>query len=315
MNNRNKTLIMISVVVLAVLAMFLYANFRTAPVTKEGYYFDTHVSITVYSKHDARCIDDCMKMCERYDNLFSKTAEGSDVWNINHSNAKPVTIDSETYRLIEDSLVFCEETNGALDITVEGLINVWGFEDAENVSTLPSEKVLEEALSHVGYQNVILGENNTITVNDSQTKIDLGCIAKGYIADRIKEYLISKNVKSAIVSLGGNIVVIGSKPDKSEYKIGIKDPDSQGIISSVSVRDKSVVTSGTYERYIELDNTKYHHILDTKTGYPVNNNIKSVTITSDSSEIGDALSTACLILGEKESKALLEKYNAEAVFY
>ena len=112
------------------------------------------------------------------------------------------------------------------------------------------------------------------------------------------------------------MVVIGSKPDGSNYKIGIKDPDNpEGIIDSISVSDKSVVTSGTYERYVEYDGVKYHHILNTNTGYPVKTDVKSVTIISDSSLEGDALSTICLILGEEKSKDILEKYNAQAIFY
>ena len=152
--------------------------------------------------------------------------------------------------------------------------------------------------------------------NDSNVQVDLGFIAKGFVADKLKEYLVEKGVKSAIISLGGNVVVIGSKPDGSDYNIGIKDPDNpEGIIDSISVSDKSVVTSGTYERYVEYDGVKYHHILNTNTGYPVKTDVKSVTIISDSSLEGDALSTICLILGEEKSKDILEKYNAQAIFY
>lgn len=316
-NNRILRIIILVVLMAIIVAIAFLMGKRNKPISRDGYYFDTYVNLTVYNQKDAKYLDECLEMCERYEKLFSRTLEGSDIWNVNNSGGEAVSVDQETYYLIERALEFCEETDGAVDLTVAPLVDAWGFNHNDEVRTnKPSDEEIKEVLDKVNYKNVILLDNNMIKLEGEGTKIDLGFIAKGYIADKLKEYLVSKNVKNAIISLGGNIVVIGSKPDGNDYNIGIKDPINFGdIIQSLKVSDKSVVTSGTYERYAEYDGVKYHHILDTKTGYPVDNGVQSVTIVSDSSLEGDALSTICLILGEEDAKKILEKYNSKAYFY
>lgn len=347
MNDSSGNYIRILVVIAAVAAIVAVAFLlgkKSKPVSRDGYYFDTYVQFTVYSVKDSKCLDECLNMCERYENLFSRTVEGSDIYRINNAGGESVSVDPETYYLLERALEFCEETDGAADITIAPLTDLWGFThasfsgdgDAGNKTVIgngqeanesgnpdyavrtakPSEEEINAALEKVNYENVILEGNNTVRLEGEGTQIDFGFIAKGYIADKLKEYLVSKNVKSAIISLGGNVVVIGTKPDGSEYNIGIKDPDNNGdIIENLKVTDKSIVTSGTYERFVEYDGIRYHHILDTSIGYPVDNGVKSVTILSDSSLEGDALSTICLILGEDNSKEILSKYGAEAAFH
>ena len=324
-----KRLIQILIILLVtggILTAVVMMSKKGAVLSRDGYFFDTYVQITVYSSKDSKYLDDCLKLCEKYDNLFSPSIEGSDIYNINSAHANAVKVDEETYYLLKRALEFCDETKGAVDITIEPLTEVWGFthkegeyallEGADMKTVKPSDEKIQEALDKVDYTKIILEDDNYVRLADNDTRIDLGFIAKGYIADRIKDYLVSQGVKSAIVSLGGNVIVIGSKPDGSDYNIGIKNPDNSAEISdSIKVSDKSVVTSGTYERYVEYDGIKYHHILDTGTGYPVDDGVKSVTIISDSSLEGDALSTICLILGEEGSKDILEKYNAKAVFY
>lgn len=287
--------------------------------TRDGYYFDTYVSITVYSMKDLDLLEGCMEMCEKYDNSLGRLNLG-EMTMINQQAYAGVDVSDDTYYLFERALEFCDETNGAVDITIAPLLDIWGFTHDAKGNTLtdrkPSDLEIRQALKKVNYKKVKLYEGNRVKINESGVQVDLGFIAKGFVADKLKEYLVENNVESAIISLGGNVVVIGSKPDGSDYKIGIKDPDNpEGIIDSISVSNKSVVTSGTYERFVEYDGIKYHHILNTNTGYPVKTDVKSVTIISDSSLEGDALSTICLILGEEKSKDILEKYNARAIFY
>jgi thiamine biosynthesis lipoprotein len=287
--------------------------------TRDGYYFDTYVSITVYSMKDLDLLEGCMEMCEKYDNSLGRLNLG-EMTMINQQAYAGVDVSDDTYYLFERALEFCDETNGAVDITIAPLLDIWGFTHDAKGNTLtdrkPSDLEIRQALKKVNYKKVKLYEGNRVKINESGVQVDLGFIAKGFVADKLKEYLVENNVESAIISLGGNVVVIGSKPDGSDYKIGIKDPDNpEGIIDSISVSNKSVVTSGTYERFVEYDGVKYHHILNTNNGYPVKTDVKSVTIISDSSLEGDALSTICLILGEEKSKDILEKYNAQAIFY
>ena len=326
MSKKNLLQILILLLVTAgIIVSVVLTGRKGKSLNKDGYYFDTYVYLTVYSSKDSKYLDECLKMCERYDALFSPTIEGSDVYNINHAAGESVKVDPETYYLLQRAIEFCEETDGAVDITIAPLMDTWGLSHESGIlseagitgnKSKPSDIKVQDALKNVDYRNVILEDDYTVRLKNPETRIDLGFIAKGYIADKLKEYLVSKDVKSAIISLGGNVVVIGTKPDGSDYNIGIKDPDNSGeIIESLKANNSSVVTSGTYERYVEYDGIKYHHILDTTTGYPVDNGIKSVTVLSDSSLEGDALSTVCLILGEEGSKDILTKYNAEAVFH
>lgn len=285
--------------------------------------YDTVVTITLYGTTDDAILEDVAAMCMSYEALFSRTIEGSDVYRINHSNGAPVTVNPETLLLIKESIRFSELTDGAIDITIAPVRDLWDFTDsdmapaASDSFTLPDDTALSDALSHVDYHCIQYDEaTSTVTLTDSQAQIDLGFIAKGYIADKIKEYLLSQGVSSAIINLGGNVLTIGSKPDQTPFKIGIEKPfDTTSSLDVLSVNDRSVVTSGIYQRYATYNDKIYHHILNPETGYPVSGDLLSVTILSDSSMIGDALSTSCLLLGVEESKQLLANFdNVEAVF-
>ena len=158
---------------------------------------------------------------------------------------------------------------------------------------------------------------NTVTFSDPETIIDLGGIAKGYIADRMAEYLRGEGVTSAIIDLGGNLYCLGTKPGGQLFQVGIQYPyeDRQTVIGSLPAEDLSVVTSGVYERCFTVDGKLYHHILDTTTGYPVENDLLSVTIISDASVDGDALSTSCFALGMEAGMSLIENLEGvEAIF-
>ena len=175
---------------------------------------------------------------------------------------------------------------------------------------------MANACTHVNYQNIQI-EGNTVTLTDPQTQIDLGGIAKGYIADRLKEYLLSEGVEHALINLGGNTLAVGTKYDGSPFRIGIQKPFSEKneVITAVEITDRSVVSSGIYQRYFEKDGRIYHHILNPDTGYPYENNLLQVTIISDQSVDGDALSTCCFALGLKDGSKLIESLdNVQAIF-
>ncbi len=285
--------------------------------------YDTVVTITLYGTTDEAVLSDVANMCMSYEALFSRTIEGSDIYRINHSNGAPVTVNPETLLLIKESIRFSELTDGAIDITIAPVRDLWDFTDNDMASsasdsfTLPDDAALSDALSHVDYHCIQYNEaTNTVTLTDPQAQIDLGFIAKGYIADKIKEYLLSQGISSAIINLGGNVLTIGSKPDQTPFKIGIEKPfETTTSLDVLSVNDRSVVTSGIYQRYATYNDEIYHHILNPETGYPVSGDLLSVTILSDSSMIGDALSTSCLLLGVEKSKQLLANFdNVEAVF-
>lgn len=274
---------------------------NTEPITQTGFYFDTVIRVTLYDTRDTSVLDGCFSLADTYENMLSATIEGSDVWRINHSNGVPVTVSEDTVSLIQTALRYAELTDGKIDPTILPVSELWNF-GSDSTPHIPDEASLKEALTHVSYKTVTIDEN-TVTLSDPQAAIDLGFIAKGYIADRMKDYLLKQGVHSACINLGGNVMTIGSKPDGSPFKIGIQEAFAEeGVTAAViNICDISAVTSGIYERYFYENDVLYHHILDTATGYPVENDIASVTILSPSSVDADALSTTCYCLGVQES--------------
>ena len=190
-------------------------------------------------------------------------------------------VSSETATLIKKGLYYGKLSNGAFDITIGKVSSLWDFK-AENPS-VPDSAAIASALEHVDYQKVLVS-GNTVTMQDSQAAIDLGAIAKGYIADRLKDYLEEEGIRHATL-ISAEMFRQSAEADGSAFNIGIQEPFSEsGIpLTSVKIKDQSIVTSGTYQRYFEKDGTIYHHILDPKTGYPCQNGLSSVTIITDSS--------------------------------
>lgn len=317
---------------------------KKEPVVKTGFYFDTVITITLYGDSEALSplFEEVFAICERYDAMLDRTAADSDIARINKAAGSPVAVDPETLSLIQTACSYSALTDGLIDPTITPLLTLWGFgtdtagsdtqtdgsaaagSDTQTeyhpaaLAIPPDADALAEACTHVDYRSIVIDEQaGTVMLTDPDAAIDLGFIAKGYIADRIREYLVSKQVASAIINLGGNTLLIGDKPDKSPYRVGIQYPfgSAGDIITTLSVRDQSVVTSGVYERFVEADGVRYHHILHPKTGYPVENGLLSVTIITNSSTDADALSTACFLLGLSDGMALIESLpDTEALF-
>ncbi|HJB81791.1 MAG TPA: FAD:protein FMN transferase [Candidatus Mediterraneibacter intestinavium] len=283
-------------------------------LTMTGMYFDTVVTIEAWGT-SRDILDHCEELCDRYEHLFSRTLEDSEVSKINNSGGQPVTVSDETAELIRLGLEYGDISDGYFDITIASASELWDFTDNEE-KKFPDSEVLAEAAAHIDYHNVKV-EGNTVTLTDPMTKIDLGGIAKGYIADRLKDYLQSEGVEHALINLGGNMLAVGSKTDGSSFRIGLQKPfEPDGTpIAVLEVDDQSVVTSGNYERYFEKDGTIYHHILNPDTGYPIQNDLYQVSIISDRSVDGDALSTTCYALGLEKGMELIRSLDGvEAVF-
>lgn len=290
------------------------ASVTKEPISKSSIFFDTIISIQIYDSSDTKLLDGCFKICETYEQKLSRTIETSEISKINNASGMPVEVSNETIDVIKKGLYYSELSNGKFDITVAPLSILWDFKN--NTGTIPDDASIKEALSHVNYKNIFIS-GNIITLKDPESKIDLGAIAKGYIADQLKNYLKSEGVKHAIINLGGNVLAIGNKLDGTDFNIGIQKPfDELNIpITSVSIHDKSVVSSGIYERYFKKDGIIYHHILDISNGYPYQNNLLEVTIISGESVDGDGLSTTCFALGLDEGMELINSLdNTEAIF-
>ena len=276
--------------------------------------FDTVIKIQILDPADESILDGLKKLCEKYDTMFSATNTDSELYKLNHANGQPFTVSSETANLIQEGIHYSELSGGAFDLTIEPVSALWDFK--ADKPTVPSSDAIAQAVSHVDYTKVDI-QDNTVTLEDPEAGIDLGAIAKGYIADQVKTYLKKQGIKHAIINLGGNVDVIGTKPDGSKYNIGIQKPfdESGEAITSVRLKDQTVVTSGIYERYFKKNGKLYHHILDPRTGYPCENNLYSVSIITDSSTKADALSTTCFLLGYEKGMELIQSMDGvEAIF-
>ena len=280
--------------------------------TVVGFYLDTVITLTAYVD-DATVLNEALAECGRYEQLLSRTVEGSDVWRINHAGGQPVEVSNETLEILDVARQVSECSGGMFDVTIAPVSTMWDF--TSGAAVVPEADAIAEAATLVDYTKVKT-DDGLVTLPEGMM-IDLGGIAKGYIADAVKGYLAERGVESAVLSFGGNIVTIGLKPDGSPWKVGIQDIDKPtGEYMLVSLNyGGSTVTSGIYERGFESDGVYYHHILDPNTGWPVQNELASVTIFSDSSMWGDALATAAFSLGTEAGTRLIEGIDGvEAVF-
>ena len=276
--------------------------------------FDTVIKVEILDYSDEEVIKGCEDICKKYDAMFSKTNENSEISKINQAAGQPVEVSDDMITIIKKGLYYSRLSQGAFDITIGSVSNLWDFKSEEPV--IPAADAVAAAQNHVNFQNIIL-KNNTVTLTDPNTQLDVGAIAKGYIADRLKDYLKENGVKHAVINLGGNVLTLGTKADGSDYNIAIQKPfDKSGeAIASVKISDKSVVTTGNYQRYFEKDGKIYHHVLDPKTGMPCETDLYSVSIITVSSLTADALSTVCFLKGYQEALALVNQLNnVDAVF-
>lgn len=276
--------------------------------------FDTVISVRIYDDADEDILKGCEKLCKKYDAMFSNKKEDSEISQINNAGGAPVEVSEDTIKLIKKGIYYSDISNGAFDITIGAVSDLWDFK-AES-PYVPDADAIAEAVRHVNYRNIVI-KDNTVRLLDTQARLDVGAIAKGFIADRLKDYLEDNGISHALINLGGNVLAMGKKLDGSDYNIGIQKPfDETGTpITSVKIADQSIVTSGTYQRYFEQNGKIYHHILDPRTGYPCENTLSSVTIITDSSLTADAMSTTCFLLGyDKAANMINQMDNVDAVF-
>lgn len=295
----------------AVSVFFNHHHTRQAePIERTDFLLNTFVNIKIYDSDDTGLLDNAIALCKTYEERLSRTIETSEIYELNHrpEEAETVTLSDETAELLSSALRYCDLSDGAFDITVEPVTSLWDF--TSDTPKLPESSAITDAVKKIDYRNLILN-GNELTFLSKDSALDLGAIAKGYIADRIKDYLISAGVESAIINLGGNVLCIGNRPDGTPFRIGLKKPfaESSETFETLNVSGMSAVTSGVYERHFIIDGKNYHHILNPKTGYPYDNGLISVTILSENSVDGDGLSTACFSLGLEKGMELVESLD------
>lgn len=274
---------------------------------------DTLIELKIYGyerKGSDSLIEDSFDLVRSLENTLSMHVKDSDIDRINqNAGVRATKVSDLTYRVLNDSLYFSGLTGGLFDVTTGPLIKLWAIDPPDG--HYPSEEELAAVLPLIDYHKIDFLNNNEIMLQDKGMIVNLGAIAKGTIADEIKAFLLSKGVTSALINLGGNVLALGSKPDGSSFVIGIQDPDSSrgDYLLSIEINDETVVSSGDYERYFEYNGKKYHHILNPKTGFPADTNIKQITIVTSVSQTADGLSTSVLLLGVEKGLALLESLD------
>lgn len=274
---------------------------QNKPSSKSFFAMDTYMTITAYGENAETALEQAEERVTELEKMWSVTEENSEIYAINHSSGASVSISEETGELLDFSLLISDLTNGALDCTMYPILTAWGFTTSNY--QIPTETELGALIENTGYEKIKL-ENNTVTIPENM-QIDLGAVGKGYTGDLITEVLKENGVTSALLDLGGNIQTIGTKPDGTQWKLGLRSPFDEGSFATLEISDCAVITSGGYERYFTGDDGEtYWHILDPETGKPAHSGLISVTIVGKEGRLCDALSTSLFVMGLDKAKEL-----------
>lgn len=292
----------LTVIILAA-AVISFGSYRTSVqtrlYTRREFVMGTLLSLQAYGPNAETAFSDTVRRMHEITDRMTINDAGSETLLLKqHAAIAPVELSADTFFVLSRALDYAESTNGAFDPTIEPLVSLWriGFPDAR----VPEPNEIDSKLPLVDYSRVQLNEaESTAYLPVAGMGVDLGAIAKGFAADESRRIMEEHGVKSALISVGGNIYAMGEKPDNTPWRIGIQDPlDSRNrVMATLDVKDETLVTSGGYERYLDAGGVRYHHILDPSTGYPAETDLLSVTIVSKSSIDADALSTSLFLMG------------------
>lgn len=275
---------------------------------------DTYMELTAYGKNAEETVGAAKDEIERLDALLSTGNDKSEIGQLNKN--KKGQISADTQYLLNCSFTIYEETDGAFDITIYPVMRAWGFTGEEH--HIPTEEELQSLLQLVDASSLQYDASTQTLTLPEGVEIDFGGIAKGYTSQRVAQIMQEYDINSAILNLGGNVQLVGAKPDGSSWKVAIKSPDEQEeYLGVLSAQNKAIITSGGYERYFEENGRKYHHIIDPKTGIPAYNGLQSVTIVSEDGTLADGLSTALYVMGTESAVKFWQNHSDEfdAILY
>ena len=306
---RKTTILLITVAIFATLTACDVddRNGQLQVSNRSAFMLDTYVMLTIHGYAAESVIEEAFALIAELENLMSMTVEGSDIYRINSSGGEPTVVDSRTVEVIRKSIEFSEMSDGLFDITTGRLTRLWNFGENE---AIPDETALAEAQRTVDFRQITITEN-TVTLSNPDAWLDLGAIAKGYIADMVASLLRENGVTSALIDLGGDIKLIGSRGDGNPWRLAIKNPfdyHSAPFAATIEVSDAAVISSGTYERSFEIDGVRYHHILDPNTAMPALTDVVSATVIAESGVIGEGLSTLAILKGSEAVAEILENH-------
>lgn len=295
-------------VLTALLAVFVFYD-GVLNKTSEADFFSmsTYVSAKVTGYESDLCTAEIQEIVENLDTgILSRTSRDSLVSSLNKNGGGELDIQTAAYFSL--LLDVCKQSGGAFDFTLGAVSDLWNFGSDPSI---PDEKAVAEALSHSGYEKISLS-GSTLSLQDKAAVLDFGASGKGIALDSVKAYLETRDIKNAVVSVGGSTLLFGDR----EFTVGIRNPEGNAgsYIAKLNMGEGCVSSSGSYEQFFEENGKRYHHILNPETGYPVDNGLVGVTIVSESGLLSDALSTACFVLGIEKGSALAAEYGCTAIF-
>lgn len=311
-----KSLVPVGIMLLAVIVFVMVILDMTEgkgdkTVTKSTVAMGTVITEKLYSENNSDEIFEAIEeTITELENEISMRIDGSAISMLNENSY--TECDTELENVLKECKRVYEKSNGAFDITMGKVTSLWKI--GEEGAAVPSEKALENALSYVDGSKVKV-KNGEASVAKGQC-VDLGAVGKGLACDKVKAALDKADTEAAVISIGGSVLLYGKNPNADAWSVAVRDPrgESSDVLGKLSLTGGVVSTSGDYERVLEENGKKYHHILDPETGYPSNSGLMSVTVVCDSGLLSDALSTAAFILGTNEGIRLLESFGAEGVF-
>ncbi len=319
MNNNKFFLISIILIIFIISASGCKETLSSSefPASRTDLFMGTVVQIKIYEPVDETVFEKAFSLITDMENKMSLNISESEINQINRAAGEnPVVVSGDTYDVIEKAISYGSLSGGSFDITIGPLVNLWNI-GKEN-ARVPGQAEIDEAIKQIDYKNILLNpKEKTVFLKDSGMIIDLGGIAKGYVADSLSAMFEKEGIEHAIINLGGNIYAYGQNPNGNDWQIGIQNPEAErsDYIGIASVTNKSVVTSGIYERFLESDGNTYHHILSPFDGYPFENSLTAVSIIAGKSIDADALSTTAFALGLESGLKLLESLpDVEGVF-
>lgn len=310
-------LITIGITALILLSILFLRKKTYEPITKSFYALGTLINLKAIGKNAELAIEETVLKLNEIDDNMSAFKSSSDISKINMSSGKDFqSVNEDTYSVVKSAVKYSEILEGSFDPTIRPLVTLWNI--GKSNESIPAQKEIDEKRKLVNYKDILFDDaTSSIKLSKPNQAIDVGGIAKGFAADVVKDIFLKHKVNSGIIDLGGNVYALGCKDDGTDWKVGIQDPFKQRgeFMGIVTVRNKSVVTSGNYEKYFMKDGRVFHHIIDPTTGYPSESEIISATIVSDNSIDGDGLSTGVYILGVEKSMKLIESMEGlDALF-
>ncbi len=303
-------LLLITITIIFILAyIFFTKKHKRHEVIKNSYVLGTLVNLRAYGNKAEKAIDEAIEKLNNIDDKMSAFKENSEISKINFkAGISYEAVSDETYFVVKKAIEYSSILEETFDPTIRPLVKLWSIGTKEE--KVPEETEIMKKKKLVNYKDIILEENSkSIMLKQKGQALDVGGIAKGFAADEVQKVFLKHNIKSALIDLGGNIFALGSKENDIPWRIGIQNPfEPRGeFLGILSVRNKSVVTSGNYERYFMKEGKRFHHIIDPRTGYPSESKIISATIISDNSIDGDGLSTGIYILGVNKALSIIEE--------